>query len=158
MGLIGMDRKLKGNLGFKGERGYSAYEIAIQNGYIGTEKDWLAQLGQSSHFSETATIHTATEGQTSFDIPSNYTSNSFINVYINGFRLNADEYTVNTNTMKINLTSIVLEEGTIVEIVVLTLSTNSLPIVTTIDETSTEETVPSAKTVYTYLKNFINIV
>ena len=43
---------LKGKLGWKGERGYSAYEIAVQNGYEGTEQDWLATLGTSSHFDE----------------------------------------------------------------------------------------------------------
>lgn len=36
---------LKGNLGFKGERGYSAYEIAVQNGFEGSEQDWLDTIG-----------------------------------------------------------------------------------------------------------------
>lgn len=35
---------LKGKLGFKGERGYSAYEIAVQNGFKGTEEEWLDTL------------------------------------------------------------------------------------------------------------------
>ena len=35
---------LRGVLGFKGERGFSAYEIAVQNGFIGSEKQWLATL------------------------------------------------------------------------------------------------------------------
>lgn len=30
--------------GVKGDRGYSAYEIACQNGFEGTEEDWLASL------------------------------------------------------------------------------------------------------------------
>ena len=29
---------------FKGERGYSAYEVAIQNGFDGTEAKWLDSL------------------------------------------------------------------------------------------------------------------
>jgi hypothetical protein len=39
-----MDNVLKGSLCFKGERGYSAYELAVKNGFVGTEKEWLAQL------------------------------------------------------------------------------------------------------------------
>lgn len=35
----------KGVLGFKGERGYSAYEIAVKNGYEGTEQDWIDHFG-----------------------------------------------------------------------------------------------------------------
>lgn len=37
-------KKLIGNIGYKGERGYSAYEIAVQNGFIGTEEEWLEQI------------------------------------------------------------------------------------------------------------------
>lgn len=36
---------LEGELGYKGERGYSAYEIAVQNGYQGTEQEWIAHFG-----------------------------------------------------------------------------------------------------------------
>lgn len=35
----------KGVLGFKGERGYSAYEIAVKNGYQGTEQEWIDHFG-----------------------------------------------------------------------------------------------------------------
>lgn len=31
---------LEGELGYKGARGYSAYEIAVQHGYTGTEEQW----------------------------------------------------------------------------------------------------------------------
>ena len=30
--------------GMRGARGYSAYEIAVQEGYVGTESEWLASL------------------------------------------------------------------------------------------------------------------
>lgn len=33
--------------GEKGERGYSAYEIALQNGFVGTEAEWLESLKPS---------------------------------------------------------------------------------------------------------------
>ena len=64
-----MENALRGVLAYKGERGYSAYEIAVQNGFIGTEQHWLATLGTSSHFNEDSIIHTSTAGQTNFNLP-----------------------------------------------------------------------------------------
>lgn len=143
-----MEEFLRGALGFKGERGYSAYEAALLNGFVGTEQDWLATLGTASHFNEESVIHTSTAGQTSFNLPGTYTSNSFIDIYVNGLRLNSNEYTINTSTRKIDLEGVTLTAGQTVEIVVLTMSTNSLPIVETITSTSTNETVPGTKVVY----------
>ena len=40
-----MENLLKGTVGFKGEKGDSAYDIAVKNGFEGTEQDWLATLG-----------------------------------------------------------------------------------------------------------------
>ena len=40
-----MENFLKGAVGFKGEKGDSAYDIAVKNGFEGTEQDWLATLG-----------------------------------------------------------------------------------------------------------------
>jgi hypothetical protein len=34
-----------GAIGFKGEQGLSAYEIAVKNGYEGTEQDWIDHFG-----------------------------------------------------------------------------------------------------------------
>lgn len=34
-----------GILGWKGERGYSAYQIAVKNGYEGTEQEWIDHFG-----------------------------------------------------------------------------------------------------------------
>lgn len=152
MSLIGMSNTLKGSLGFKGEKGDSAYATALKHGFIGTEQDWLATLGTSSHFTEDSIIHTATANQTSFNLPDNYTSNSFIDVYINGLRLNSNEYSIDVNSKKINLIDIVLNAGAIVEIVVLTMSTNSLPIIETISVTSTNEEAAGAKAVYNYVQ------
>ena len=39
------NRVLNGELGYKGERGFSAYEIAVQNGYEGTEEEWIDHFG-----------------------------------------------------------------------------------------------------------------
>lgn len=133
-----MEEYLRGVLGFKGERGYSAYEIAVQNGFIGTEQDWLAQLGTSAHFMKDSVVYTATEGQTSFALPESYTSNSQVDVYVEGQRLNANEYTVDTSSLKVNLVN-ALDEGAIVEVVILRMTTVMLPIGETVNEHSTNE-------------------
>lgn len=137
---------LEAQLGFKGERGYSAYEIAVQNGYEGTEQDWLATLGTSSHFSQDSTSYIAVEGQTDFNLPTTYTSDSFVSVYVDGKKLSEDEYTIANN--KVVLTNSATE-GTKVEVVEVSMSTNNLPIVTTLSADSTNDTVPGALYVYT---------
>jgi hypothetical protein len=137
MSLIGQDVKLRGALGWKGERGYSAYEIAVQNGYIGSEKDWLAQLGTSAYFMKDSKVYTATASQTSFALPSSYTSNSCVDVYVEGFRLPSNKYSVNTSNLTVNLVD-ALDAGAIVEVVVLRMTTSD-QITTTIDANSTNE-------------------
>lgn len=143
-----MENALRGALVYKGERGDSAYETAVLNGFIGTEQDWLATLGTASHFNEESVIHTSTAGQTSFTLPSSYTSNSFIDVYVNGLRLNSNEFTIDTSNKKINLVGVTLTANQTVEIVVLTMSTNSLPIGETINAQATNETAAGTKAVY----------
>lgn len=39
-----VEASLAGAGGLKGEKGLSAYEVAKQNGFIGTESDWLNSL------------------------------------------------------------------------------------------------------------------
>lgn len=126
MSNIILDNVLKGRLAYKGERGYSAYEIAVQNGFVGTEKDWLAQLGTSSKFERKSVIYEATVNQSEFDIPEYYTSNSFIDVYVEGEHLDSSEYKLNLETMKIDLTNAITVEGTKVEVIVITMTTNNL--------------------------------
>ena len=138
---------LEGELLYKGERGYSAYEIAVQNGFKGTEKDWLATLGTSSYFDEDTASYTATANQTVFNLPSSYHNYSFVDVYVNGLRLNSSEYTLNKENLTVTLTN-ALDEGTPVEIVVLSMSTNSLPISSALNEQSTDDTAASSKAVY----------
>lgn len=149
MALLGADTELKGTLGWKGERGYSAYEIAVMNGYVGTEKDWLATLGTSSHFDRKSEIHTATVGQAEFPIPEYYTSSSFIDVYVDGEHLDSTEYTMTDG--KIILTNAITVDGTKIEIITITMSTNNLPIVENIDENSTNNEVLGAKSLYNIL-------
>ena len=46
----GKSQCLTGRLDGQIYRGYSAYEIAVQNGYGGTEEEWLASLkGENSY-------------------------------------------------------------------------------------------------------------
>lgn len=112
-----MENVLRGSLCFKGERGYSAYEVAVQNGFVGSEKDWLAQLGTTIYYSKDSVVQVATAGQTSFDIPEAYVSGSTIDVYVGGSKLNSNQYAVDENTGKIDLIGVTLDEGTVVEIV-----------------------------------------
>lgn len=145
---------LKGVLGFKGERGYSAYEIAVKNGYKGTEHDWLATIGQTSVFDTNRTLYTTTTvNESTFDLPSAYLGSdySFISVFINGISLSQNAYTVNDETKKVTLTNPLEKIGTEVEIVCSTISTNALPIVETINSEATNETAPGTKAVYDYI-------
>lgn len=43
--ITNLTQSLSGNIdGMRGARGYSAYEVAVQEGYVGTESEWLASL------------------------------------------------------------------------------------------------------------------
>ena len=141
------EQYLRGVLGYKGERGYSAYEIACKNGFIGTEKEWLSQLGTSKTFEQKKEVFTSTANQTTFDISNIYIFKDFVDVYVNGFKLNANEYEVNTETRQVTLVGLTLEEGQTVEIITTTTSSSELPIVTNLTASANDETVPSAKAV-----------
>lgn len=141
----------RGILGFKGERGYSAYEIACQNGYIGSEEDWLSTLGTSTHFMQTKTMYTTDAEESIHALPGTYTSNSFLDIYVDGKHLALDKYSISDGQINYSPS---LQENSIVELVVTTASTNNLPIVTTIDENSTDKTSPSTKAVYKNLLLF----
>ena len=43
-GLIDAPTQLSGNLSNPVLRGYSAYEVAVKNGFEGTEQEWLESL------------------------------------------------------------------------------------------------------------------
>lgn len=140
----------RGIVGFVGERGYSAYEIAVQNGYIGSEKDWLATLGTSTHFMQTKTMYTTNAEESTHALPDTYTSNSFLDIYVDGKHLALDKYSISNGQINYSPS---LPASSTVELVVTTASTNNLPIVTTIDEHSTDNTAPSTKAVYLLTKN-----
>lgn len=152
-----MSNMLKGKLGWKGERGYSAYELAVKNGFIGSEKDWLAQLGTSSHFSCYKTNYTTlTANESEIQLPNQYSSSAVLEVYVNGMKLDSTMYSIDTTNEKIILTTPLEIAGTKVELVVWVMATNELPIVGTIAESSEDTTVPHTKAVYDFVTNNIN--
>lgn len=145
---------LRGVLGFKGERGYSAYDIAVKNGFKGTEQDWLATIGKASKFDTNRVLYTTTTvNETTFDLPSAYlgSNHSSISIFVNGISIKQNAYTINEETKKVILANQLEKIGTEVEIVCSTLSTNALPIVETIDSESTNKTTPGTKAVYDYV-------
>lgn len=153
MALLGTNTELKGTLGWKGERGYSAYEIAVQNGFIGSEKQWLASIGTANNFTGNESVYITTQdNEYIFDLPYEYTSNSVIEVYLDGVRLSNTMYTINTDTRKVVLNNPVTL-GTAVEIEVLTILVTESNISDEINSASTNETSAGSKAVYDYVEN-----
>lgn len=148
MALIGTQTTLKGTVGFKGEKGESAYQVAVRNGFIGTEKDWLATLGTTNYVGETKATFVGSQGQKEFGLPTGYTSESVVEVYVEGERLNANEYTLNSSNRILTLTNAISVNGTTVEIVLLAMASFEFPIVETINASSTNETAAGTKAVY----------
>ena len=134
-------------LGYKGERGLSAYEVAVKNGFKGTEETWLAQLGTSSGAKQdTMTYVTKGEGEKEFTLPESYTSNSIVEVYVDGVKLSATSYTI--EGLKLTLKTPIQKTGAIVDISVITMTITNLPLVKEINESSNDTTAPSAKLLY----------
>lgn len=57
-----MNNNLRGKLGFKGERGYSAYEIAVQNGYTGTEAQWADSFLNADNYYNKSEVNAIAAG------------------------------------------------------------------------------------------------
>lgn len=162
MALLGTNTELKGTMGWKGERGYSAYEIAVQNGFKGSEKQWLATIGTANNFTGNESVYVTTQdNESTFDLPDEYITNSVIEVYLDGVRLSNTMYTINENTRKVVLNNPVVK-GTAVEIEVLSLIATETPISDEINENSTNDTTAGSKAVYDLVQAtqimFINIL
>jgi microcystin-dependent protein len=69
------DYYLRGKLIPKGERGYSAYEIAVQQGFIGTEQEWLDSLAAGERASIVQEIASTSSNAT---IPSTLAVYNFV--------------------------------------------------------------------------------
>lgn len=142
---------LRGALGFIGPRGYSAYDIAVQNGFVGSEKQWLATIGTTNSFTGKEAIYTTqSDNESVFNLPSEYTSNSVVDVYLDGVRLTNSMYTINASARTITLKSPVVK-GTQVEIEVLTIIATELPISDELNSASTNETTAGSKAVYDFV-------
>ena len=140
---------IKGYLGYKGEQGLSAYEVAVANGYTGTVDEWLKSLGTSSMFSQFTTSHSTTEETTDFELPEGYIDGSIINVYIDGSYIAPSEYSiVKENDEFVLRFNEAVTSGHTVEISALNISTNNLPISSSLNSESTNETASSSKVVY----------
>lgn len=151
-----MNANLKGTVGFKGDRGYSAYEIAVRNGFVGTEKDWLATLGTTNYVGETKATFVGSQGQTEFGLPTGYTNESIVEIYVEGERLNTNEYSLDSTNRTLTLTNAISVNGTTVEIVLLAMASFELPIVETIDASSTNDTVAGTKAIYDLVNTKLN--
>ena len=132
------EQYLRGQLGFKGERGYSAYEIAVQNGFKGTESQWLSTLGSSVYLAKDSTVYTATANQTVFTLPDSYSNVCCLDVFVNGFKLAQNAYTIDYDTKTITLGA-TLDEGTEVEVGVYYMSSALMPVTDNINQNSTNE-------------------
>ena len=53
-----MSNVLKGKLGWKGEKGDSAYEIAVKHGYTGTEEQWSEDFLNAENYYDKTEIDT----------------------------------------------------------------------------------------------------
>ena len=146
---------LRGVLGFKGERGYSAYDIAVQNGFVGSEKQWLATIGTTNSFTGKEAIYTTqSDNESVFNLPSEYTSNSIVDVYLDGVRLTNTMYTIDATARTITLKNPVVK-GTQVEIEVLTILATESNISDEINSASTNETTAGSKAVYDFVNSEI---
>ena len=69
---------LKGKLAYKGERGYSAYEIAVQHGYTGTEEQWSEDfLNADNYYDKTESyskseVYNKTESDAKYVLKDDY--------------------------------------------------------------------------------------
>ena len=158
MGLIGANTKFKATPGFKGEKGDSAYQVAVNNGFIGSEKDWLATMGTTNYVGEEKATYSAKVGDTTFGLPTSYVSDSVIEVFIEGEKLTSSQYTLNSSERNIVLKNPIAVNGTTIEIVMLKMASYELPIVETINASSTNDTTPGTKAVYDFIKASINEV
>lgn len=140
---------IKGYLAIKGEQGLSAYEVAVANGFEGSEQDWLATLGTSSFFSQFSESYTTTESTTDFVLPEEYIDGCFVDVYVDGLHIPSSGYTITEedNDYIVRFDTPV-ESGKTVELVVTQITTNNLPISDTLDDNSTNETASGSKVVY----------
>ena len=111
----------------QGEDGKTAYEIAVENGYAGTKEEWLTSLrGEKGEkgdgvFNRKTYTYTLSEETSEMVLPEGYNTSQQIDVYINGFKLNANEYSIqeDNSAYKLIFTNRIDVADTVVEIVLI---------------------------------------
>lgn len=120
-------------------KGKSAYESAVENGFQGTEAEWLRSLKGSGGFSRNVSYYTTTTtNENTFELSYEYNENSLLDVYINGFKLNDNEYSVVQNGEKYNLvlTKALDVIGTVVEVDIIEVNKADITVDTEVIENS----------------------
>lgn len=98
-------------------------EIAMEQ-FDAMKDELIASVKKISFTKEyKATYTTTTNNESVFKIPSEYTETSMVWIYVNGMKLNVNEYTIDINNSTVVLTKPLDVIGTVVEIVVFRLTT-----------------------------------
>lgn len=79
----------------RGLRGFSAYEVAVQNGFKGSIEEWLWSLNGSGGYERFVSWYkTTSANEKRIKLPSVYTEKHLLDVFVNGFKLSGEEYSV----------------------------------------------------------------
>lgn len=148
---------IKGYLAIKGEQGLSAYEVAVANGYTGTELEWVNSLGSANLFNQYKTKIETTDSTSIFDLPSEYIEDSFLDIYVDGLHIPSNEYVVeqNENKYQVHFNNPV-DSNKVVELIVTILGSANFPISDVINANSTNDTATGSKAVYDKLLEIEN--
>jgi len=79
----------------RGLQGFSAYEVAVQNGFKGSMEEWLWSLNGSGGYERFVSWYkTTSANEKRIKLPSVYTEKHLLDVFVNGFKLSGEEYSV----------------------------------------------------------------
>lgn len=113
------DKGEQGIQGIQGIQGLNAYEIAVNNGFEGTEQEWIESLKGVGSYNKRVTYYTTTyTSENTFSMPFYYQVGCFKEIFINGIKLRDDEYSIEAtdNGFNLILNNALDVIGTIVEI------------------------------------------
>lgn len=124
--------RVEGEEGFnfqnlQGEKGKTAYEMAVENGYSGTQEEWLETLkgdkGDKGDgvFNRKTYTYTLPSGTSEMNLPKEYDLRQQMDVFINGFKLNVNEYSIqeDNSIYKLKFTNTIDVADTMLEIVLI---------------------------------------
>ncbi len=89
----------------RGAQGYSAYELAVRNGFEGTEYEWINSLSKSNYYRLYSNTYTATEdletAQIAMSLPVEYKPEvDMLFVFVNGLKaLLGVDFTIENNVL-----------------------------------------------------------